>query len=174
MHNRPVQSDIDDLIRRVQRRLTEIERRCEIEGPRSDDAIAAAEDQLGTTFPPSYRSFLLRHGALGIPADLAVVHDFCGLASGNPKIDVVQTTMEARAANQLADHLIVVGKGANDAEWFCLDVGRAHDDGECPVLLFDPAANQVDQVFYDSFGAMVREVLEFVEDTLRGDGAPRD
>jgi hypothetical protein len=42
------------------------------------------------------------------------------------------------------------------------------------VLLFDPADNQLDQVFYDSFAAMVREVLEFVEDTLRGDGALRD
>ena len=67
-----------------------------------------------------------------------------------------------------------VWTGANDAEWFCLDTGRAHDDGECPVLLFDPADNQLDQVFYDSFAAMVREVLEFVEDTLRGDGALRD
>jgi hypothetical protein len=79
-------SDIDELIARVQRRLTEIERRCEVAGPRTDAAIAAAEDQLGISFPPSYRAFLRRHGALGIPADLAVVHDFCGLATDNPTI----------------------------------------------------------------------------------------
>ena len=65
-------------------------------------------------------------------------------------------------------------KGANAAEWFCLDTGRCADGGECPVLLFDPSANQIDQIFYADFGAMVREVLEFVDDTLRGDDSPRD
>ncbi len=168
-----MQSDIVDLIERVRRRLADIERRCEITGPVAEDAVAAAEAELGTAFPPSYREFVRRYGALGIPTDLAVVHDFCGVA-GNPEVDVVQTTLAAREANRLANHLIVVGKGANAAEWFCLDTGRAADGGECPVLLFDPSANQLDQIFYDDFGAMVREVLEFVDDTLRGDDAPRD
>ena len=174
VHNRSVQSDIVDLIERVRRRLADIERRCVVAGPAAEDAVAAAEERLGTSFPPSYREFLRRYGAMGIPTDLAVVHDFCGLAAGDPTTDVVSTTLSARAANQLADHLIVVGKGANAAEWFCLDTGRAEDGGECPVLLFDPAANQIDQIFYDDFGAMVREVLEFVDDTLRNDGPPRD
>ncbi|MBK9031525.1 MAG: SMI1/KNR4 family protein [Myxococcales bacterium] len=168
-----MQSDIVDLIERVRRRLGDIERRCVIAGPVPEDAVVAAEQELGASFPPSYREFLRHYGALGIPADLAVVHDFCGLAD-EPGGDVVRSTLAARDTYQLADHLIVVGKGANAAEWFCLDTGRAQDSGECPVVLFDPAANEIDQIFYDDFGAMVREVLEFVDDTLRGDGAPRD
>ncbi|MBP6846806.1 MAG: SMI1/KNR4 family protein, partial [Kofleriaceae bacterium] len=107
-----MQSDIVDLIERVRRRLADIERRCVIAGPAAEDAVAAAEERLGTSFPPSYREFLRRYGAMGIPADLAVVHDFCGLAADDPGTDVVSTTLSARAANQLADHLIVVGKGA--------------------------------------------------------------
>ena len=102
VHNRPVQSDIVDLIERVRRRLADIERRCVVAGPAAEDAVAAAEERLGTSFPPSYREFLRRYGALGIPTDLAVVHDFCGLAAGDPTTDVVSTTLSARAANQLA------------------------------------------------------------------------
>lgn len=169
----PVQSDLDALIERVTNRLGEIERRCEVAGPVAEETVAAAEEELGTSFPPSYRAFLRRYGALGIPTDLAVVHDFVGLKAP-PEADVVATTLEARADRRIGDHLIVVGKGANAAEWFCLDTGRPRPSGECPVLLYDARANQIDQIFYDDFGAMVREVLEFVEDTLRGDGSPRD
>jgi len=168
-----VQSDLVDLIERVRNRLGEIERRCEVAGPVSEEAVAAAEAELGILFPPSYREFLSEYGTMGIPADLAVVHDFVGLR-GEPEVDVVATTLGARADNRFGDHLIVVGKGANADEWFCLDTGRPHDSGECPVLLYDVRANQVDQIFYDDFGAMVREVLEFVEDTLRNDTGPRD
>ena len=181
MHNRAdMQSHTIDLIERVRRRLREVDQRCAIAGPVAEDVVAAAEDQLGCSFPPSYREFLRRYGALGIPTDLAVVHDFVGLRGSDPDANaqdgagVVATTMGARAAKRIADHLIVVGKGANAAEWFCLDTGRPRDGGECPVVLYDARANQIDQVFYDDFGAMIREVLEFVEDTLRGDGAPKD
>jgi hypothetical protein len=167
-----VQSDLVALIERVTNRLGEIERRCEVAGPAAEEAVAAAEEELGTSFPPSYREFLRRYGALGIPTDLAVVHDFVGLRT--PDADVVATTLEARADKRIGDHLIVVGKGANAAEWFCLDSSRPRASGECPVVLYDARANQIDQIFYDDFGAMVREVLEFVEDTLRGDGSPRD
>ena len=173
-----MQSDLVALIERVRNRLGEIERRCEVAGPVAEETVAAAEEELGTSFPPSYREFLRRYGALGIPTDLAVVHDFVGLkAPPRPEddgADVVATTLEARADKRIGDHLIVVGKGANAAEWFCLDTGRPGASGECPVLLYDARANQIDQIFYDDFGAMVREVLEFVEDTLRGDGSPRD
>lgn len=175
-----MQSDLVELIERVRTRLSEIERRCDVAGPAPEDVVLAAEEELGASFPPSYREFLRRYGALGIPADLAVVHDFVGVrqrdrgALLDDEAGVVATTLGARAAKRLADHLIVVGKGANAAEWFCLDTTRPRDGGECPVVLYDARANQIDQVFYDDFGAMVREVLEFVEDTLRGDGNPRD
>jgi antitoxin YobK len=174
VHTCSVSDDLADLIERVRNRLGEIERRCDIAGPVPEDAVIAAEAELGASFPPSYRWFLRSYGALGIPTDLAVVHDFCGLRAPDPTTDVVFSTLAARTDKRLGDHLIVVGKGANAAEWFCLDTGQARDGGECPVVLFDPGDNQIDQVFYDDFGAMVREVLGFVDDTLRGDGSPRD
>ena len=168
MHNRRVQSQTIDLIERVRSRLREVDQRCAVAGPASEEAVAAAEEQLGFAFPPSYRTFLRRFGALSLPAEMAVVHDFVGL---DPKASdgkgVVERTLAARVENRLNQSLVVVGLGAQAREWFCLDCSRQHSGDELPVVLFDASENVVDQVFYEDFDSMVREVLEFVEDTLR-------
>lgn len=169
MHNRRVQSQTIDLIERVRHRLREVDQPCEIAGPASEEAVAAAEEKLGIAFPPSYRAFLRKFGQLSLPQQVAVVHAFLGIprgANGSGK-DVVSQTLAARADHQLAPGLVVVGLGAQAGEWFCLDTQKATGD-ELPVVLFDARDNQLDQVFYDDFEAMVREVLEFVEDTLSG------
>ena len=160
-----MQSQTIDLIERVRHRLREVDQPCVIAGPASEEAVAAAEEQLGIAFPPSYRTFLRRFGRLALPSQLAVVHDFVGL--GTKDDDVVARTLAARDQNQLAPGLVVVGLGAQANEWFCLDTQRATGE-ELPVVLFDAGENQLDQVFYDDFESMVREVLEFVEDTLSG------
>jgi hypothetical protein len=166
-----VQSDTIDLIERVRSRLHKVDQRCAIAGPASEEAVAAAEEQLGCAFPPSYRSFLRRFGSLALPAELAVVHDFVGI---DPKAEdgkgVVERTLAARVENRLGQALVVVGLGAQAREWFCLDCSRYKSGGELPVVLFDARDNQVDQVFYEDFESMVREVLEFVEDTLNHRG----
>jgi hypothetical protein len=168
VHNRRVQSDTIDLIERVRSRLRDGDQRCAIAGPASEEAVTAAEEQLGCAFPPSYRTFLRKYGSISLPANLAVVHDFVGL---DPKAEdgkgVVERTLAARVENRLGQALVVVGLGAQAREWFCLDCSRTSSDDELPVVLFDARDNQVDQVFYDSFDSMVREVLEFVEDTLK-------
>lgn len=169
MHNRRVQSQTIDLIERVRHRLREVDQPCVVAGPASEEAVASAEERLGISFPPSYRSFLRKFGQLALPAKLAVVHDFLGLAATDGD-DVVSHTLAARESNRLSPGLVVVGIGAQANEWFCLDAARATGD-ELPVVLFDARDNQLDQVFYDDFESMVREVLEFVEDTLSASDA---
>lgn len=173
MHNRRVLSQTIDLIERVRRRLREVDQRCVVAGPAAEEAVVAAEEKLGCAFPPSYREFLRRFGSLALPSELAVVHDFVGIEAGDDaqRRGVVERTLAARAENRLGPNLVVVGLGAQAMEWFCLDLTRSRAGGETPVLLFDARDNQVDQVFYEDFDAMVREVLEFVEDTLSADGA---
>jgi hypothetical protein len=166
-----MKSETIKLVERVRRRLTESERPCEIAGPVPEAAISAAEEALGVTFPPSYRTFLRTFGGIAIPAHLGVVHEFVGVASPSsarptPEDDVVRRTLAARAERKLADHLVVVGMGAEFQEWFCLDVSRPRPNGECPVLLYDPRDNALDQQFYDDFGQMLQEVMGFVADNL--------
>jgi len=164
-------SETIELVERVRRRLHESESPCEITGPVPEAAISAAEEALGVTFPPSYRTFLRTFGGIAIPVHLGVVHEFVGVARLAPdradgQADVVGRTLTARAERKLAEHLVVVGLGSEFQEWFCLDVSRTRSNGECPVLLYDPRDNALDQQFYDDFGQMLQEVMGFVADNL--------
>src|SRR3954463_4837726 len=114
-------SDTIELVERVRKRLRENENPCAIAGPVTEAEISAAEEALGVTFPPSYRTFLRTFGGIAIPQHLGIVHDFMGVAAGD---DVVQKTLAARVERKLAEHLVVVGMGAQCQEWFCLDVSR--------------------------------------------------
>lgn len=164
-------SDTIELVERVRRRLREHENRCEISGPVPEAAISAAEEALGVTFPPSYRQFLRTFGGIVIPPHLGIVHDFVGVApagavNGTAANDVVRRTLDGRSQKKLAEHLVVVGMGAEYQEWFCLDVSRPKANGEYPVLLFDARDNALDQQFYEDFGQMLEEVMGFVADSL--------
>jgi len=170
-------SDTIELVERVRRRLKEHENPCEIAGPAPEAAISAAEAALGCTFPPSYRTFLSTFGGIAIPPHLGIVHDFVGVANGEPEVsavpadatdatDVVRRTLRARAERKLGEHLVVVGIGAQYQEWFCLDVSKPTSAGEYPVVMFDARDNALDQQFYEDFGQMLEEVLGFVADNL--------
>jgi hypothetical protein len=145
-----------ELVERVRHRLDAQDHTVRIHGPVPEAAISAAEEALGCTFPPSYRTFLRTFG---------VVHDFVGVGVGEEP-DVVGRTLRAREERKLAEHLVVVGLGAESQEWFCLDVSREDAKGEYPVLLFDARDNALDQQFYDDFGQMLEEVMGFVADSL--------
>jgi hypothetical protein len=171
-------SDTIELVERVRRRLKEHENPCQIAGPAPEAAIAAAEAALGCAFPPSYRSFLSTFGGIAIPPHLGIVHDFVGVdpsvrepvvaaeLTHSDATDVVQRTLRARAERKLNDHLIVVGIGAQHQEWFCLDVSKPTSSGEYPVVMYDAKDNALDQQFYEDFGQMLKEVMDFVADSL--------
>jgi hypothetical protein len=159
-------SDTIELVERVRRRLTENENPVQIAGPVSESQITAAEEALGVTFPPSYRTFLRTFGGLAIPSHLGIVHDFMGVVQDEPTHDVVQRTLAARIERKLAEHLVVVGMGAQCQEWFCLDVSRENAAGEYPVVMYDAKDNALDQQFYEDFGQMLEQVMGFVADSL--------
>ncbi len=174
-----MRTDTIELVERVRRRLTEHENIFQIAGPVPEAAISAAEEALGVTFPPSYRTFLQTFGGIAIPPHLGIVHDFVGVASeaeptslvpapdtGNAGNDVVGRTLTARVERKLGEHLVVVGMGAQFQEWFCLDVSRPTASGEYPILMFDARDNALDQQFYEDFGQMLQEVMGFVADSL--------
>ena len=161
--------DTIDLIERVRGRLVEKKYTFSISGAQSEDTVAAAEETLGVSFPPSYRAFLRAYGGLSLPTGLGIVHELVGVdAKGQAQGEkgVVERSMHGRVENRLRENLIVVGIGADFAEWYVLDIDRCGADGEAPVWLFDARSNEIDQQFYDSFDQMVREVLTFVEENL--------
>ena len=159
-------SDTIELVERVRQRLDHQENPVRIAGPVSESAIAAAEEALGCTFPPSYRAFLRTWGGIALPTHLGIVHDFVGVSGADSDGDVVARTLRAREERRLGEHLVVVGMGAQSQEWFLLDSSKPAPNGEYPVLMYDARDNAVDQQFYDDFGQMLEEVLGFVADSL--------
>ena len=155
-----------ELVERVRQRLDRQENPVRIAGPVSETAITTAEEQLGCTFPPSYRSFLRTWGGIALPTHLGIVHDFIGVKPGDGDGDVVARTLRAREERKLPEHLVVVGMGAQYQEWFCLDASKQLPNGELPVVMYDARDNAVDQQFYDDFGQMLEEVMGFVADSL--------
>jgi len=155
-----------ELVERARRHLKDNDLPFAIAGGVAEAEIVAAEAALETGFPPSYRSFLRRFGALTLPPRASTIHQFVGL--GSPS--VVDRTTTARVENRLPESLVIVAIGADGGEWFCLDTSCQRSDGECPVMLFDARDNQLDQQFYEDFGQMLGEVLTFVMETL--DEAP--
>jgi len=154
-----------ELVERIRQRLHQHDNEVRIAGPAPEAAISAAEEALGITFPPSYRAFLRTWGGIALPTHLGIVHDFVGVAAAVDE-DVVGRTLKAREERRLADHLVVVGMGAQYQEWFCLDASKPCANGEYPVLMFDARDNALDQQFYDDFGQMLDEVMGFVADSL--------
>jgi hypothetical protein len=152
-----------ELVERIRKRLHKQDNEVRISGPVPEAAISAAEEALGVTFPPSYRTFLRTFGGIALPTHLGIVHDFVGVQGDD---DVVGRTLKAREERRLGDHLVVVGMGAQYMEWFCLDASRPLPNGEYPVLMFDARDNALDQQFYDDFGQMLEEVMGFVADSL--------
>lgn len=156
-----------ELIDRARRRLEERALPCVIAGGASESQIAAAEEALACTFPPSYRAFLRRFGAVTLPQRASTILQFVGLDGPDlqdPR-SVVARTQHARLENRLGRSLVIVALGSEPGEWYCLDVDHPGADGECPVYLFDARDNQLDQRFYDDFASMIGEVLNFVLET---------
>jgi hypothetical protein len=169
MNDTDMTTDTIELVERVRQRLQRQENPVRIAGPVPEAAISAAEEALGCTFPPSYRTFLRTFGGIALPTHLGIVHDFIGVAPNAPdseSTDVVGRTLKAREERKLGEHLVVVGMGAEFQEWFCLDSSRPLPNGEYPVLMFDARDNALDQQFYDDFGQMLEEVMGFVADSL--------
>lgn len=130
--------------------------------PRSEDLLATVEDEVGWLLPQRTRELLLTVGPLELPPSLAVVHSFLGPTAG-PYGSIATKTAELIAACPAARHMIVLGVGAAGREWFCAHLGTA-DDIEPPIYLYDAADGVLEGVFYESYEAMLCEVLDFVDE----------
>jgi hypothetical protein len=101
----------------------------------SEEVIARCEQQLGTTFPDSYRWFLREFGFAYWPREI------CGV-SQDSALDVVRNTEGERheVEPELPAHLVAFcpdGWGNN----YCLDTSRLVE-GECPVVFWNHERGQ--------------------------------
>lgn len=129
---------------------------------RSEDLLVALEDEIGWSLPQRTRELLITVGPLELPPSLAVVHSFLGPTAG-PHGSIASKTAELVAACPAARHMIVLGVGAAGREWFCAHLA-ADGEMEPPIYLYDSIDGVLEGVFYDSYEAMLTEVLDFVDE----------
>ncbi|MCQ4084001.1 SMI1/KNR4 family protein [Streptomyces sp. RB6PN25] len=111
---------------------------CDWTGGLSTQDIALAEEQLDVQFPPSYRYFLAELGSCEVGSE-----EFLGIyrtsTLGDALLGTVCETLDARANPRFPPDLVVIqydGMGG----LVSLDVSRKDDQGESPVVVWDPGS----------------------------------
>ncbi len=119
-----------------------------LQGPVSDGRIARAEQELGVTFPPSFRVFLSHFGG-GVVFDCEIL----GLVE-EPEhwLDIVQ--MNCWPPRHIPRHYVLFLYAGGDVAYY-LDTSRRDQTGECPVAVVGPDEECV--VVADSFLDFLRK-----------------
>ena len=125
------------------------------------EIVADAERHLGVRFPPSYRWWLLNHGAGYLSG-----HELQGLcpepiAKRDPEMppvgDIVNLAHRNAAANQYPSHLIEILSYEGDETYF-FDTPRCSADGEWPVVCIGAGASDPQDIAAD-FAEFLRRQL---------------
>ena len=125
-----------------------------------EERVARAEQELGLTFPPSYRRFLIEFGAGGVGGEeiYGLIND--DFEDARPP-QAIGLTRELRRDGQVADALVVIynlGQGS----YFAIDTGSAGPGDEAPVVAFTPGVHMAGdelEVVASDFGAFFLETM---------------
>jgi SUKH superfamily protein len=107
-------------------------------GGLSEEDIVRAEAALSATFPPSYREFLRELGSCEADG-VELLGVYRTPARGDQLLGTVSETLDARADVRFPPALLVIeydGMGGI----ISLDSAAAGEDGEYPVVAWDPGA----------------------------------
>ncbi|MGA7614911.1 MAG: SMI1/KNR4 family protein [Thermoanaerobaculia bacterium] len=115
---------------------------CDVAGPATEAMVSDAEHTLGVTFPPTYRAFLRRYGAVqGRGFWIA------GLASRSESnqpywSDLVTDTLSARASGNglIPPSYVAIADDGGDYTFF-LDTSVVDSRGECPIIAMGPGVD---------------------------------
>jgi hypothetical protein len=134
-------------------------------GPKPESLIRLAEETLGLSFPPTYRTFLSRYGCGGVEGFEVyglVSDDF--VHSGIP--DAIWLTLDERETGGAPPSLIFVAH-TGDGGYYAIDVSLKTPNGESPVVEWWPGFGDAvgnGRIVASDFGAFfleqVRQALE--------------
>jgi hypothetical protein len=109
-------------------------------GPREPTLVAAAEEALGVSLPPTYRRFVAELGAGSIGGREiygAITENF--VDSSIP--DGIWLTLDERERFGFPNHLVIIGD-TGMGEFYVLDTSRRDDTGESPVVVWVAGQSQ--------------------------------
>lgn len=161
--------DIEQRMRRLGERMSAVDPQA-LPGPVSGRKIAEAEEELGVSFPHSYRLFLALFGAADGPFDIyGIAPEDASTEKGLSCWDVVYMTESERRDVEpaLPQSLVALCPDGGGNHW-CLDTDRA-EDGECPLVFWrhDLEADQEPETthatFLDFLEALVGDVEQYYD-----------
>jgi antitoxin YobK len=122
-------------------------------GPRDPGLVAAAEEALGVSFPPTYRRFVSELGAGSLRG-----REFYGITREEfvPTVpNGIGLTLDERESSGLPERYVIVGD-TGSGDWYVIDTDEASADGENPVYVVMPGVDPEDappERVADDFGA---------------------
>src|SRR6266436_4346699 len=118
-------------------------------------ALPAGSRRAGVRFPPSYKAFLLQHGAL-----FSSVGAISGVFPQSPLAanagTVLGDTLYYREHFQLPADFVLIERDFDDNDTWCLDLSAASSNGECPVVCYGLKGGASKRL-YASFGDCFNE-----------------
>lgn len=130
-------------------------------GRREELLVAAAEGALRVALPPTYRRFVLELGAGSVGS-----RELYGVTTDNFTDAAVPNgiwlTLDERERFSLPERLVLVGD-TGMGEYYALDLSRADESGEAPVVIWASGRSQEGdalEVVAPDFGAFFLAAVE--------------
>ena len=123
-----------------------------------EKTIQEAERKLGVQFPRSFRLFLAKYGAIA-----ETPYEMTGLSNEEIRDDqtptwwdVVSSTLRMQRASRglIPKEYVLIASDGGDFKFY-LDTSRSNNQGECPVVVLGPGADDV-VVAEDFFDFLIR------------------
>jgi hypothetical protein len=157
----------EELLKTIEALLKEYAAEVDTVGPQEESLIASAEAFLGVTFPPSYREFVRRWGALGFGPE-----EVYGVTSDHFERSSVPNgiwfTAQSRSDSGLPLGLLVVVND-NGERFYCIDTSQKDARGESPIVIWDVSARSIVGTKSPSFGDFLLERIQETAEIIDAD-----
>jgi antitoxin YobK len=122
--------------------------------------VHAAEEYLNVKFPDSYKQYLQEWGVLEI--DSSEFYGLIGSDFDNSSVpDVAWFNRTIREIKAIPRHLVIF-RNIEGVRYYCLDTTRLDSRNECPVVIWNPVTNSMEESLNMNFAQFLKECIEIV------------
>lgn len=136
-----------------------------IAGGQPEEMVIAAESKLGLSFPPSYRTYLLKWGNVSVED-----YEYYGLTRNSDFENAtvpngIGFTWKKRQTVGLPASLIVF-RNINDEQYICIDTDQALDGDERKVVIWDNVERTISESLPVNFAEFLHEELTEIAEEM--------
>jgi antitoxin YobK len=127
-------------------------------GKTANVLVERAENELGVTFPMSFKEYLETWGV--IEFDSSEFYGIIGSDFVHSSVpDFVWFNKTIRKSQSIPDYLVIF-RNIDGIVYYCLDTSKMNSEGECPVVVWDVPASQLEETYDMNFGEFLLDCIE--------------